>query len=76
MYGQQALQQNEKAYEKRSSSIPPFRQTLSEHGLKMDRGDTNTLQINVGLLCNQTICRFFSVKSAGSPGKRWSQTRP
>ena len=66
MYGQQALQQNEKAYEKRSWSIPPFRQTLSEHGLKMDRGDANTLQINVGLLCNQT-CRHCHLRAG--PGR-------
>jgi radical SAM/Cys-rich protein len=31
-----------------------FSLTLNRHGLKLERGDTTTLQINVGLLCNQT----------------------
>lgn len=34
----------------------PFRQTLSQHGLVLERGKTTTLQINMGLLCNQS-CR-------------------
>ncbi|MEW6666311.1 MAG: arsenosugar biosynthesis radical SAM (seleno)protein ArsS [Thermodesulfobacteriota bacterium] len=34
----------------------PFRRTLSRNGLILERGNTTTLQINVGLLCNQT-CR-------------------
>jgi len=34
----------------------PFHQTLAEHGLSLERDETTTLQINVGLLCNQT-CR-------------------
>lgn len=37
-------------------SLPPFHQTLSKHGLSLERAKTNTLQINVGLLCNQ-VCR-------------------
>ncbi len=32
--------------------VVPFDQTLSEHGLELVRGETHTLQINVGLLCN------------------------
>lgn len=36
--------------------ITPFSVTLSRHDLKLDRDKTNTLQINVGFLCNQT-CR-------------------
>lgn len=35
-------------------SFTPFLQTLSEHGLRLLRGDTTTLQINVGPHCNQT----------------------
>jgi sulfatase maturation enzyme AslB (radical SAM superfamily) len=31
----------------------PFQLTLSSHGLKLTREKTQTLQINVGLLCNQ-----------------------
>ncbi len=34
-------------------SIVPFSQTLSEHGVRLLRGDTTTLQINVGPQCNQ-----------------------
>lgn len=33
--------------------IKPFAQTLKEHGLKLTRNETKTLQINTGLLCNQ-----------------------
>jgi radical SAM/Cys-rich protein len=36
--------------------LEPFRQTLAKHALKLERGKTTTLQINVGLLCNQ-FCR-------------------
>ena len=42
--------------EKRAMAIEPFRQTLATHGLKLERDQTTTLQINMGLLCNQT-CR-------------------
>jgi len=34
----------------------PFRQTLFRHGLRLTRGKTTILQVNVGLLCNQK-CR-------------------
>ena len=42
----------------KSISTPPipsetFSLTLNKHGLKLERGETTTLQINVGLLCNQ-----------------------
>lgn len=36
-----------------SHTIAPFAQTLSRHGLKLVRGKTTTLQVNMGLLCNQ-----------------------
>lgn len=38
------------------ASLPAFSQTLAEHGLALIRGETTTLQVNVGLLCNQ-LCR-------------------
>jgi radical SAM/Cys-rich protein len=44
----------------------PFRHALSRQGLKLKRGRTTTLQINVGLLCNQA-CRHCHL-SAG-PGR-------
>ncbi len=52
---------------KRAMVVDPFCLTLSKHGLTMDKGETNTLQINVGLLCNQT-CRHCHL-SAG-PGRK------
>lgn len=48
-------------------TLEPFRQTLFRHGLSLDRGKTATLQINVGLLCNQ-LCRHCHL-SAG-PGRK------
>ena len=36
--------------------LETFRQTLAKQALKLERGKTATLQINVGLLCNQS-CR-------------------
>ena len=33
-----------------------FKETISKHGLELNRAQTTTLQINVGFLCNQT-CR-------------------
>ncbi len=48
-------------------TLEPFRQTLLRHGLSLNRGNTTTLQINVGLLCNQ-LCRHCHL-SAG-PGRK------
>jgi len=52
---------------KRAMDIEPFRQALATHGLKLERDQTTTLQINMGLLCNQT-CRHCHL-SAG-PGRK------
>lgn len=43
--------------------IIPFSETLAKHRLQLERGHTTTLQINVGLLCNQA-CRHCHL-SAG-----------
>ena len=48
-------------------TLEPFRQALSRHGLSLEREKTTTLQINVGLLCNQ-VCRHCHL-SAG-PGRK------
>lgn len=48
-------------------TLEPFRQTLSSHGLSLNRGKTTTLQINVGLLCNQ-ICRHCHLNAG--PGRK------
>ncbi|MDQ1285667.1 MAG: hypothetical protein QG663_1085 [Thermodesulfobacteriota bacterium] len=43
----------------------PFTQTLAEHGLDLRRDETSTLQINLGLLCNQT-CRHCHLEAGPS----------
>ncbi len=52
---------------KRSMTIEPFRQTLATQGLKLERDQTTTLQINMGLLCNQT-CRHCHLDAR--PGRK------
>ncbi|MFC1532959.1 arsenosugar biosynthesis radical SAM (seleno)protein ArsS [Thermodesulfobacteriota bacterium] len=47
--------------------MEPFSQTLINHGLKLERGQTKTLQINIGLACNQT-CRHCHL--GGGPGRK------
>lgn len=47
--------------------IDPFQLTLSRHGLKLKRKKTQTLQINVGLHCNQT-CQHCHLNAG--PGKK------
>ncbi len=49
-----------------SLGIRPFAQTLVEHGLDLIRGETTTLQINLGLLCNHT-CRHCHLEAG--PGR-------
>lgn len=44
-----------------------FRDTISRHGLTLDRRKTGTLQINVGFLCNQ-VCRHCHLDAG--PGRR------
>lgn len=36
--------------------MEPFKETLARHGIELIRQETSTLQVNVGLLCNQK-CR-------------------
>jgi radical SAM/Cys-rich protein len=47
--------------------VEPFRQTLAQHGLNLSREKTTTLQINVGLLCNQA-CRHCHLEAG--PNRR------
>ena len=47
--------------------LEPFPEALSKHGLSLVRGKTTTLQINVGLLCNQT-CRHCHLNAG--PGRK------
>lgn len=54
-------------------SVQPFHQTLSDHGLEPLRaGVVETLQINVGRICNQT-CRHCHVDAG--PDRREIMTR-
>ncbi|NNG06197.1 MAG: radical SAM/Cys-rich domain protein [Desulfobacteraceae bacterium] len=64
---EQPLQETETITGETAVTVEPFRQTLSRHGLSLERGRTTTLQINVGLFCNQT-CRHCHL-SAG-PGRK------
>ena len=64
---QQPLQETEKITDERAVTVEPFRETLLRHGLRLERGRTTTLQINVGLFCNQT-CKHCHL-SAG-PGRK------
>jgi len=42
--------------------VEPFGQTLAKHGLNLTREKVTTLQINVGLLCNQA-CRHCHLEA-------------
>jgi len=66
MHPQQISHETEKAWTKRAVTVEPFRETLSKHGLSLERGQTTTLQINVGLFCNQT-CRHCHLDAG--PGR-------
>lgn len=46
--------------------LEPFNHTLSKQALRLERGKTTTLQINVGLLCNQS-CRHCHL--GAGPGR-------
>lgn len=47
-------------------SIAPFSSVLEAKGIDLVRGETHTLQINVGLLCNQ-VCRHCHLEAG--PGR-------
>ena len=49
------------------SRVEPFVSTLSQHGLILKRGETKTLQVNMGLLCNQ-VCRHCHLNAG--PGRK------
>jgi hypothetical protein len=48
-------------------SAPPFSNMLKLQGIDLVRAETHTLQVNVGLLCNQT-CRHCHLEA--DPGCR------
>lgn len=56
MLVEQSSDQTDKIEKRKQLSVEPFRMTLAKHGLKLVRGKSHTLQVNVGLICNQE-CR-------------------
>jgi radical SAM/Cys-rich protein len=48
--------------EKFIPSFVSFQKTLSRYGIRLERGRTTTMQVNVGLLCNQT-CRHCHLEA-------------
>lgn len=45
-----------------TARVEPFARCLAGHGLELKRGQTNTLQINIGLVCNQA-CRHCHLEA-------------
>lgn len=56
MHPLQTLESSQNNLGEEILSVEPFHLNLSRRGLKLERSKTSTLQINMGLLCNQT-CR-------------------
>lgn len=56
MYARQESEGRDKAAFREQLSIEPFNLNVARHGLELTRAQTTTLQINIGLLCNQ-FCR-------------------
>ena len=50
-----------------ATNVMPFKAALAQHNLKLIRNITRTLQINLGLLCNQA-CRHCHLKAG--PGRQ------
>jgi radical SAM/Cys-rich protein len=65
--GAQALPMTSKNAENKLP-VEPFGQTLAKHGLNLTREKVSTLQINVGLLCNQT-CRHCHLEAGPNSEK-------
>jgi len=56
MPDQAIISEMKPASQTRTLDIAPFKSTLAKHDLELVRNTTQTLQINLGFLCNQT-CR-------------------
>ncbi len=55
-----------------SYAVEPFSATLARHGLELRKGVTDTLQINLGLLCNQT-CRHCHLEAGPNRSEMMSR---
>ncbi len=58
----QTSYQSSDGSDRQVGAVESFRATLATHGLKLERANPTTLQINVGLLCNQ-ICRHCHLEA-------------
>lgn len=61
----EAMPLPERVVRSAAQETPPaesFRRTLVKHGLRLERGQTTTLQVNVGLLCNQ-VCKHCHLEA-------------
>lgn len=59
--------ESEASFEEQTTTVAPFSETLGAHNLTLVRGKTTTLQINIGLLCNQS-CSHCHLNSG--PGRK------
>jgi len=68
--GRQRGQTQEEDFSRAETKVPvePFRLSLAKHGLSLTRVKTTSLQVNVGLLCNQA-CRHCHLE-AGPKNKK------
>jgi len=57
-----------------SLALEPFLHTLQVHGLKLARERTTTLQVNVGLLCNQSCLHCHLLAGPGRVEKMSADT--
>lgn len=62
LYADYRLKEDVRGADTGPNSIESFRSTLESHGLTLQRGRTTTLQVNVGLLCNQA-CRHCHLEA-------------
>jgi radical SAM/Cys-rich protein len=56
MFVQELLSDTRDGPKNAALNVVPFKATLAQHNLQLVRGNTHTLQINLGFLCNQ-VCR-------------------
>jgi radical SAM/Cys-rich protein len=64
---QASISEKKTALQASKLEITPFKSTLAKHDLELDRKTTQTLQINLGFLCNQT-CRHCHLNAG--PGRK------
>ena len=68
----ESFQQPSPTVANESPGIDSFGRTLKKNGLTLKRGETTVLQINVGLLCNQT-CKHCHLKAGPNRKERMDE---